>query len=306
MSTTFRQIMVPLDLTSMDTLVIKYASFLAQKLKPDAITFIHIMESYNLPNEVQDFFEDLDEPIEQIIKKELNQEIADFYEGSDKTQVKVQVIEGNPTNAILKEADRAGTDLVIMAKKTGFKGKGILTGKIARLIHCSILILPESTRLQVQKIHVPIDFSKFSQMALRQAISLSKIFESEILAQHIYSIPTHYYPYITPTQNMDKPIEKHARQEYEKFLKKVARPKPNIRCVFMKDEGADISQRIYDLSIEEGSDLIIIGSKGLTDAASYLIGSTAEKLTAYDKTIPLLIFKDKEENYGLLDVLLNR
>ncbi len=306
MSTTFRQIIIPLDLTSMDTLVIKYASFLAQKLKPDAITFIHVIESYNLPNEVQDFFEDLDEPIEEIIKKELNQEIEDFYEGRDQTDVHVQVMEGNPTNVILKEADRIGTDLVVMGKKTGFKGKGILTGKIARLIHCSILILPESTRLQLQKIQVPVDFSKFSQMALRQALSISKVFDSEIVAQHIYSIPTHYYPYITPTQKIDKPIEKHAKQEYEKFLKKVARPKPNIRCVFMKDEGADISQRIYDLAIGEGSDLIVIGSKGLTDAASYLIGSAAEKLTAYDKTIPLLIFKDKDENYGLLDVLLNR
>lgn len=306
MPTPFRQIMVTLDLTSMDKLAIKYASFMAQKLKPEALTFVHIIESYNLPSEVSDFFKDLEEPIDQIIRKELNAEVSDLYEGPAETAVNIEVVEGNPTDALLRQADEKNVDLVVMGKKTGFKGKGILTGKIVRLIHCSALILPESSRFQVEKIQVPVDFSKYSQVALRQAMQLADIFQASIVAQHVYGIPTHYYPYISATERMDKPIEKQARRDFDKFLKKIASPKPDIRCVFMKDEGSDISQRIYDLAIEEGTDLIVIGSKGLTDAASYLIGSTAEKLTAYDKTVPLLIYKDKEENYGLLDVLLNR
>lgn len=306
MSTSFRQIMIPLDLTSMDKLLIKYAAFLAESLKPDAIKFIHVIESYNLPDEIANMFQDLDEPVDQIIKKEINQEIAEYYKGTDGTAVDIQVIEGSPTDTILREADQKETDLLIMGKKTGFKGKGILTGKLVRLIHCSVLILPENSRLKIEKIHVPIDFSKYSQIALRQALVLAENFNAELIAQHIYSIPVHYYPYISSTQKMDKPIEENAKKEYEKFLKKVSKPKPDIRCIFTKDEEGDTSQRIYEGAIEQGADLMVIGSKGGTDAASYLIGSTAEKLTAYDKTIPLLIYKDKDQNYGLLDILLNR
>lgn len=306
MNKPFQNILIPLDLTSMDRLLIKYASFLANKFNPDQISFVHVIESHNLPKEVENLFQDLDEPVDQIIQKELDQEISNDFEKPDGTEISLQVLEGNPTDILLREADREKTDLVIMGKKTGFRGKGILTGKIVRLIHCSALILPESSKSHIQKIQVPVDFSKHSQLALRLAMKMRDFLEAELLAQHIYRLPKHYYPYITPTQNMDKPMEKHARREYDKFLKKVARPKPDIRCVFMKDEGSDISQRIYDLAIEEGSDLIVVGSKGLTDTASYLIGSTAEKLTAYDKTVPLLIYKDKGENYGLLDVLFNR
>lgn len=302
----FSRILVPLDLTSMDTLLIRYTSFLAQHLQPDHISFIHIMESYNLPKEVASIFDDLEEPVDEIIRKEVSLEVNEHYQGTEATETSVQVQEGNPTDLLLREADRTDTDLMIMGKKTGFQGKGILTGQVTRLIHCSALILPETSSFQLSKIQVPVDFSRHSKSALRQALNIAEYTKAEVLTQHVYHLPTHFFPYITPTEDMGESIEKHARREYDKFLKKVSRPKPDVRSVFMKDDGDDISQRIYDLAIKEGTDLIVVGSKGLTDTASYLIGSTAEKLTAYDKTIPLLIFKDKEDNYGILDFLFNR
>lgn len=297
---------MPLDLTSMDTLLIRYTSFLAHHLKPDHIAFIHIMESYNLPKEVASVFDDLEEPVDEIIRKEVSMEVQEHYQGPENAETSVQVQEGNPTDLLLREADRTDTDLVIMGKKTGFQGKGILTGQVTRLIHCSALILPETSSFQLSKIQVPVDFSKHSKSALRRALNIAEYTNAEVVTQHVYHLPTHFFPYITATNDMDKSIEKHARREYDKFLKKVSRPKPDIRSVFMKDSGDDISQRIYDLAIQEGSDLIVVGSKGVTDTASYLVGSTAEKLTAYDKTIPLLIFKDKEDNYGILDLLFNQ
>ena len=302
----FKKLMITLDLSSMDDLLIDYVSFLANKIKPDKVIFMHVMETMYLPEEVSSMFSDLDEPIDQIIKKELDQNIKDNYYGPEDTQTELRVREGNPTDIILREAESEKIDLVVLGKKTGFKGKGILTGKIVRLIHCSSLILPESGQPKLDKILVPVDFSKYSQMALKQAMKLSEDSNAEVVCQHVYNIPVHYYPYISSTAKMDKPMLEHAAKEYDKFLKKVAKPKPKIRCEYTKDEGQDISQKIYDLAVKERANLIVVGSKGLTNTASFLIGSTAEKLTSYDKTIPLLIFKDKEENFGLLDILFNR
>lgn len=302
----FKKIMVTLDLTSMDDLIIDYVSFLAKSIKPDKIIFMHIMETYNLPEEVSSMFDDLDEPIDQIVRKELEENIKQNYYGPEETKTELRVKEGNPTDLILREAEAEKVDLAVLGKKTGFKGKGILTGKIVRLIHCSTLILPESSQPKLNKILVPVDYSKYAQMALKQAMNLSEHTGAEIVCQHVYSIPTHFYPYISSTAKMDKPMLENAKKEYDKFLKKVAKPRPNIRCEFTKDEGQDTSQRIYDMAVKERANLIVVGSKGLTNTASYLIGSTAEKLTSYDKTVPLLIFKDKEENYGLLDILFNR
>ncbi len=301
-----KKLIVFLDLSNMDDLLINYVSFLADAFKADKVIFFHVIETMDLPDDVYEMLQEMEESIDEVIKKELQGKINNNFKTEGRVETELRVKQGNPTEAILREAEEEKVDLAIMGKKTGFKGKGILSGKIVRLIHCSTLILPETSQPKLEKMLVPIDFSKHSQMALRQAMKISENLDSEIVCQNVYSIPTHFYPYISSTSKMDKPIIEKAKKDYDKFLKKVAKPKPQIRCEFTKDEGDDASQKIYDLAIKERADLIVVGSKGLTDTASYLIGSTAEKLTSYDKTIPILIFKDKEANYGFLDMLLNR
>lgn len=300
------KLIVPLDLTNMDELLIDYTAYLADLFSLEKVIFLHVMETHDLPDSFDEVLRDLEEPIEEILRKELQGKIDEKFSEASKVNTDLLIKEGNPTDIILREAESEKIDLAVLGKKTGSKGKGILTGKIVRLIHCSTLILPENSKPTLEKILVPVDFSKHSQMALKQAMKISETSKAEILCQNVYSIPVHYYPYISSTSKMDKPMMEKAQKEFKRFLKKVARPKPDIECRFTKDEGDDASQKIYDLAVKEKADLIVVGSKGLTDTASYLIGSTAEKLTSYDKTIPILIFKDKEENFGLLDILFNR
>ncbi len=302
----FKKLIVALDLTNMDDLMIKYTSSLVKLLKVDKVIFLHVMQTMDLPEDVNEMLDEMEESMDEVVRKELQEKVDENFEANDSVETELRIKKGNPTDTILRESEAEKVDLAILGKKTGFKGKGITTGKIVRLIHCSTLILPESSQANLEKILVPVDFSRHSQMALKQAMKIGEYADSEIVCQNVYSIPIHYYPYISATSRMEKPMLDKAKKEYEQFLKKVAKPKPQIRCEFTKDEGDDASQKIYDLAVKEQVNLIVVGSKGLTNTASYLIGSTAEKLTTYDKTIPLLIFKDKEENFGLLDILFNR
>ncbi|MGK0486836.1 MAG: nucleotide-binding universal stress UspA family protein [Candidatus Endobugula sp.] len=49
--------------------------------------------------------------------------------------------------------------------------------------------------------------------------------------------------------------------------------------------------------------MIVLGSKGRTGAASFLIGSVAEKLVMESGDIPLFIVKEGMENISLLQAL---
>lgn len=301
------KLLVCLDLTDMDDMLIKYSSFLAHLLGSEKVIFMHTIQSQHIAEELMEYFPDMEEPLEDLIKKELNEKVKANFDKSAEVEQEIKVVEGSPTDMVLKEADNQDVDLAVLGKKTGFKGQGILTDKIVRLVHCSVLILPETSRPSMDQVLVPVDFSKYSQMALKQANELAKKSDASITCQNVYSIPTHYFPYISSSKNLDKPMLDHAKKEYKKFLRKAGREVPkNIPCEYTKDEGQDPAQKIYDFAVKNQIDLIVIGSKGVTDTASYLIGSTAEKLTSHDKHIPILIFKDKEANFGLLDFLFNR
>ena len=300
----FKNIVACLDLSSMDDLLIRYTAFLADTIGVEKINFVHVIETDDLPKEVlEEMFPDLQEPIEQVLKKDLEEKIDQNIDRSQlNAKVELSMEEGNSTDAILRLAEKQNTDLMLFGKKVGYRGKGILAGKIIRLVHCSVMMLPETSRPQIKSILTPVDFSNFSRMALEQSLYIAQKAKADLTAQYVYHLTPRYYPYI-PSKDLSKSMEKRAKDEYKKFIKKLKKTPEEVPCVFTQDDDNEPADKIYEQAIRQQADLVVVGSKGRTNAASFLLGSVAEKLTTYDKSIPLLIIKDKEENFGLLDAL---
>ena len=72
---------------------------------------------------------------------------------------------------------------------------------------------------------------------------------------------------------------------------------------FALDDDPHPADKIYKTASEKGADLIILGSKGRTSAAAFLIGSVAEKLVYESGDIPLFLVKKGKENLSLLEAL---
>jgi hypothetical protein len=45
-------ILVTLDLSDMDDSLIRYTKFLVDKIKPESITFLHVLRPYEIPKEI--------------------------------------------------------------------------------------------------------------------------------------------------------------------------------------------------------------------------------------------------------------
>ena len=58
-----------------------------------------------------------------------------------------------------------------------------------------------------------------------------------------------------------------------------------------------------EMALRSEADLIVIGARGKTDAATVILGSTTEKLLAVDKGTPLMVIKKKGQTLGFLDAL---
>jgi nucleotide-binding universal stress UspA family protein len=300
----FKNIIVCLDLSSLDELLIKYTAYLAEHMGVERINFVHVIETDDMPREmIEEMFPDLEEPIENVIKRDLEEKVdQNMDRAKSPAQVDLTLKEGNATDTILNLAEQSKADLLLLGKKVGYQGTGILSGKVIRLVHCSVMILPETWRYDIKLILAPVDFSDFSRLALQNALFIAGKFNAEVLCQYVYNLSVRYYPYI-PSKKMSESVKKKAREDYKKFIKKLNKKPHDIPCIYTLDNDNQPADKIYDQAIRQQADLVVMGSKGRTNAASYLLGSVAEKLTTYDKSIPLLIIKDKEENLGFLDVL---
>jgi nucleotide-binding universal stress UspA family protein len=127
-----------------------------------------------------------------------------------------------------------------------------------------------------QNILVPIDFSDHSEAALESAIQLAKTFGSELCLLHCYainlggvppygvSLPPTYYDEIrdTASQKLDRWLEKATAEGVK------ARPLLSSTCP---------SEEIPLMAEDLGSDLIVMGTRGLSGIKHLTLGSVAER-----------------------------
>lgn len=298
--------MVCLDLSEMDESLIRFTSFVAQKMNSDRLYFVHVAPTFDMPEEIRKNYPDLFAPVDETLRKEIEFSVEQFFKAPEDCSLEIVVREGNASDKILQIAEQKDIDLLVLGKKIGFTGEGVLPSKLAKIAHCSVLLVPEILPRVMDRILVPLDFSNHSKLAMRQAMKIKESSEIpvEISGIHIYRLPAGWHTTGKSKQEFAEIMKKHAQNDYKKFLKELGAEYQHIPCTFKLDSGNHTAQTIYQQAVKEQSDIIILGSKGKTAAATVLMGSTTERLADYDKNIPLLVVKDKNENINFLQALL--
>ncbi len=302
----FKKILVSLDLTRMDEFLIRYTSFLSQKLGAEKIFFVHVIQDAGIPDEIASLYPELEGSLPELIEDELQKKVSENFDQELGVDTEVVVSNGSVSDTVIEWARNEKVDLAILGKKTGYRGKGILSGKILRLAHCHVLFLPESARFSLQHLQVPLDLSEFSRKALDKAIEIADKTGGEIECQYVYSLPRQYFPYIQKVEHAEDRLEKESQEACDRFIGKSIGKRSNVRCKVTHDQEGDIAESIYHRANLNGSDMIVLGSKGRTNASSVLLGSTAEKLAGFEKSIPILIVKGEGENSGFLEFLFGK
>lgn len=298
-----KKMLVCLDLSEMDNVMIRYASFLSEIMDAEEIHFLHAFDYKDLPDNFYEVFPELEKPVPEIIKDEIREEV-DHYLNNEQVTTNIEVLEEQQASSIVKWAEKQDIDLIMIGKKITFRGKGNLALKVARLSHCSLMFVTETCKTVVDKIMVPLDFSDYSKLALQSAIHISKKLDATIICENVYSLPPQYFPYISVKQEHIDKIEKSQLKKCKQFLKKSRIPEEHLTFKMAADRDNSVADRLYKDAVQEEVDLIVIGSKGVTYASSFLLGGVAERLISNEKSLPVLIIKDKKKRAGILDDLL--
>lgn len=142
-----------------------------------------------------------------------------------------------------------------------------------------------SKKSNFSKILVPLDGSKYSEKALRHAIEIVDVFDSEIVLLYVIekSLPVTFLDrkeYLKILKNFGNRTLKNA----EKMLSK-----KGITAKILLKEG-NIVNEIEKTVKKEKCSLVVVGSKGLGAVTRFLLGSVSNKL-AQISSCSLLIVK---------------
>lgn len=287
-----KNILVGLDLSKHDQHVISYAGFLSSILKPDELHFVHVQKELHLPKEVVNRFPILLEAIDRTLVQEMVTQTAEHQ--LPHTAIMYDVASGHPFEELHKLSHKKENQLLIV----GQKDDQITTEKnLARKISSPIVFVPEINKPKLERILVPIDFSKDAEHALMAAIEIAKQTGAEVFCQNVYEVPKGYHKigktYTEFAEIMKGHVETDFKHLYEKLDFKGVRVHP---CIISLKNDQKIAAIIQDTASDLKADLVVLGAKGRTGIASVLLGSVAEQLLSKPLGCPLFLCK-KDKNH---------
>lgn len=134
----------------------------------------------------------------------------------------------------------------------------------------------------IKKILVPVDGSVHSKKALEFACELAKKFESELHLLHVVQPPISTQTMAVGGSAVTTEVSREDLEEIGRNMIEAAMQiTSNHDCTKVEThiEAGPPAQHILDAAKKHDADLIVMGSRGLSDIAGLLLGSVSHKVT---------------------------
>lgn len=281
-----KNILVALDLSEIDSTLIEYASFIADTLQVKKVYFVHNIKKYEISELFDEQLKDLN--LDEIIGDELNDKVEEKFNSSAKWEV---LISEDPYSESLISyiVNKYDIQLALIGNKNRINGSGIVSGKLLRMLKCSILSIPKDAKPVITNIWAGTDFSSATKKVFEVAEYLQKATAAKVKAVHVYNVPVQFSPYI-PKENLDLKIENHLKEKCEKFIKKIGYD-GDLTTEIIPGRESGVAEKLRIKAETSKVDLIIVGDKGHNVFSSLLVGSVTEELFNQDMDVPLWIVK---------------
>jgi len=297
----FNRIIVTLDQSSMDDVILKYISTFYPYLVSEEIIFVHVEKVLDISPELLKEYSAIDLLSREDSRNHLEDALSKFsFEG---IKTKTYLLQGSPIEEVLKLSSEESADLIVMGRKKTLKGSGIVSSHIARESHCSLLFVTEHFHNSLENILVPVDFSNHAAIAFNQAKLIADGAQAKVSIVNLFEVPVGYYKTGKSFEDFALIMEGHAVTDFQNFVKAYDLPQ-HLECSYLLNDDQSKGGLITNYAKNNAHDLIVIGSKGRTKSAAILLGSIAEKILYLQSSIPVLITKNKGENMGFFEALM--
>lgn len=250
------------------------------------------------------------EPPVEVQFDELRREVISALPEAVARNAEIDVHEGGGLTDILRITRDRELDLIAQGRRLPAHQAAVGSAftRLTRKAPCSVLIVPNYCRPHVSRLHVAVDFSEHSRLAVETAIDIARASagtgegdEAQILVHTVYTVGYGYHMVgMDFTEAMAKQCEV-TRQKLAEFLADIDTAGVPLEAICTCSE--DPAAGVHALAAARKMDMIVAGSRGLSRAAAVILGGTAERILLHAPQ-PVLIVKRKGETTTLLNALL--
>ena len=286
MKKNYKNILVALDLSSLDEVLIRYASFIAERLKAEKVYFVHNIKKYEISELFEEQLKDVN--LDEAIGDELNEKVEENFKGEAEWEVLIS--EDSYSESLIKYVvDKYAVQLAIVGNKKHQNGTGLVSGKLLRLLKCDILAVPRVAIPQIKNIWAGTDLSPDSRKIFTVTEALQEENNTSLKLVHVYSVPVQFSPYVSP-ESMAPKVEKHVKEKVDKYIKKLSYSKPMEPLIFLgRESGA--AQKIIANIKKSDADILVVSDKGGNTFSPFSVGSVTEELFNENYGVPLWVAK---------------
>jgi len=196
--------------------------------------------------------------------------------------------EGEPAQAIADLADSMRADLVVMGRRnTSTMGKlllGSVTGRTIGFCNCDVLIVPTGAPVNLRRLVLATDGSRFAEAATDKALALGKELDSLVEAVSVMDVPNEYLA-LAPRAATELAAS-------TKGFLTVVLEKAKAKGVAAKSKLLEgkAGEEILAYAEQGGPGVIVMASHGRTGLRRLLMGGVVEWIVAHS-SLPVWVTK---------------
>jgi nucleotide-binding universal stress UspA family protein len=286
----FNTILLPTDFSETADHAEAEATAIARRHR-SRLELFHVVEPYGEPPQhmmavVRDYLEKLEREAEETLASKAE---AIRAAGIDVSYSKSHHVP--PFEAIADKVTRTEPDLVVIGThgRRGFQHLvlGSVAEKLLRSVPATVLTVsvntpPIGNDREFARILVPVDFSEPSSHALEAAFSLLAD-DGVLYLMHVVHTPAHpsFYPNPFAPSQADAQLTSDIRMHLTNWIGG-RRAEPLIRI-------GDPARQILEAREETETELIVMGTRGLTGLTHLLIGSVTDKVVRRSQVAVLTV-----------------
>ncbi|MDZ7288430.1 MAG: universal stress protein [candidate division KSB1 bacterium] len=298
-----QKILFPTDFSDTSSAALGHALMLADCFHA-SLTMLHAARTKEAEKALR--FPELD-PTTDEFETLLEEQLAEIIGAQPSHKLRVdRVVHQNddPIKAICTFADANHIDLIIMGThgRTGLSHwlSGSVAEEVVRHASCPVMTVRACKKsaevAPYLNILVPIDFSPYSQKALRYGRTLALLFEATLHVLHVVDQPVHPAHYGLGDDlllHLNPDVQRRSREEMELLVSQLG--PETVPCQTHVREGRAYGEIVKFTETHE-CDLVVMGTHGLSGLEHFLLGGTTEKVMRH-VSCPVLAVKLKERDF---------
>lgn len=196
--------------------------------------------------------------------------------------------QGEPHESIVTLAEKQRCDLIVVGVRGHNVSETALMGSVtARVIGfgtTDVLVIPQHSALDWQRIVLAVDGSQWSRSAAHRAFQFVESYGARLTVVSVADVPSHLYG-LSPGAAEEMISES---REYLAETRQEAETR-DIHAQYVVHEG-NPAEKLIEVVSSLKADLLIVGSHGRTGLKRLLMGSVTERVVQYSPC-PVLVVR---------------